>query len=334
MNCHRDELAAGDLDEKVFRNDRVGEIGRQLGIGIVEVAEFQREDVGDDLLRIGRQLHRRLNADPALAVDDGLRAGPVDRRDRRQRRFIEQDVGAGGAIGLDQHLEFRGRRGTLPWHFEVDLDQHRGAADAHGRDRRVDLHVAFFGGGAGDERDRALHQAEQRFVVRPIRVIDHFVQHHLGIRREAEHGAIDEGDAERRIRSRLDHVAFVDGVALVQDDRNAIADRGRVAIQLGDMADHLGHAGAAVGLRKLGIAGQRVDDVAGEVGAIGRSQRRPLLALEVVMQDEFAVLSGQNEVDARPFEVPGEEQVGIRNDNGVGRRMRRNAADLEVSKGL
>ena len=56
------------------------------------------------------------------------------------------------------------------------------------------------------------------------------------------------------------------------------------------MADHLGHAGAAVGLRKLGIAGQRVDDVAGEVGAIGRSQRRPLLALEVVMQDEFAVL--------------------------------------------
>ena len=48
--------------------------------------------------------------------------------------------------------------------------------------------------------------------------------------------------------------------------------------------------GAAVGLRKLGVPGQRVDDVAGEVGAIGRGQRRPLLALEVVMQDQFAVV--------------------------------------------
>ena len=93
-------------------------------------------------------------------------------------------------------------------------------------------------------------------------------------------------------------------------------------------------AGAAVGLRELGMPGQRVDDVAGEVGAIGRSQRGALLALEVVMQDELAVVAGENQVDARPLEVAVEQQVGIRNDNGVGRRMRRNAAYLEVSKGL
>ena len=50
---------------------------------------------------------------------------------------------------------------TRTWNFasgvplarnvEVDLDQHRGAADAHGRDRRIDLHVAVFCGFAGDK---------------------------------------------------------------------------------------------------------------------------------------------------------------------------------------
>ena len=136
------------------------------------------------------------------------------------------------------------------------------------------------------------------------------------------------------IRSRLDHVAFVDVVALVQDDRDAVADRSRIARQLGDVADHLGHGGTPASLRILGISGQRIDDVAGEVGAIGRRQRRPLLALEIVMQDEFAVLGGQDEIDARPLEIAVEEQMGIRNNNGVRGRMRRNAAGLEISKGL
>ena len=176
------------------------------------------------------------------------------------------------------------------------------------------------------------HQAEQRFVVRPVGVVDHFVQHHLGVRREAEHGAVDEGDAERRIGAGLDDVAFVDGVALVQDDRNAVADRGRVARQLGDMADDGGRdAGAAVGLRELGVPGQRVDEVAGEVGAIGRGQRGALLALEVLMQDELAVAVGEDQVDARPLEVAVEEQMGIRNNYGVGRRMCRNLVDMELA---
>ena len=91
------------------------------------------------------------------------------------------------------------------------------------------------------------------------------------------------------------------------------------------------HAGAAVGLRELGVPGQRVDDVAGEMGAIGRGQRRPLLALEVIMQHEFAVVAGQDQVDARPLEIAGEQQMGVRNDNGVGRRMRRNLVDMELA---
>ena len=66
-----------------------------------------------------------------------------------------------------------------------------------------------------------------------------------------------------------------------------------VPVELGDVTDDLGHAGAAVGLRELGVAGQRVDDVAGEVGAIGRGQRRPLLALEVIVQHHFVAVAGQ-----------------------------------------
>ncbi len=130
--------------------------------------------------------------------------------------------------------------GVPPWpgNGEIDLDQHRGAADAHGRDRRVDLHVAMLGGLAGDEGDGAGDQAEQRGIVRPVGVVDHLVQHHPRIRRQAEHGAVDEGDAERGVRAGLDHVAFFDVVAHVEDDRDAVADRGRAARQLGDVADH------------------------------------------------------------------------------------------------
>ena len=53
------------------------------------------------------------------------------------------------------------------------------------------------------------------------------------------------------------------------------------------MADDEGDAGAAVGLCELGVPGQRIDDVAGEVGAVGRGQRGALLALEVLVQHEF-----------------------------------------------
>ena len=301
-------------------------LGRHAVVADVRIRER------DDLLRVRRQLHGRLEADRALAIDDRLRSGLADGCDRRQCGLVEQDVGAGGAVGLDQHLEFRRRRTALHRHLEIDLDQHRGATDAHGRDRRVDLHVAFLGGGAGDERDRASHQAEQRFVVRPVGVVDHFVQHHLGVRREAEHGAVDEGDAERRIGTGLDDVALMDGVTLVQDDRHAVADRGRVARQLGDMADDRRRdAGAAVGLRELGVPGQRVDDVAGEVGAIRRGQRGAFLALEVIGQHDLAVAAGEDQVDARPLEVSVEQQMGIRNNYGVGRRMCRNLVDMELA---
>ena len=124
-------------------------------------------------------------------------SGLVDHRDRLQRGLVEQDVGAGGAVRFDQDLEFRVRQVAALRHGEVDLNQHRGAADAHGRDRGVDLHVAVFCSLAGDKRNGARHQADERGVARPVRVVDHFVEHHSRIRRQTEHGAVDEGDAER-----------------------------------------------------------------------------------------------------------------------------------------
>ena len=124
----------------------------------------------------------------------------------------------------------------------------------------------------------------------------------------------------------------MDGVTLVQDDRDAVADRGRIARQLGDVADDRGRdAGAAVGLRELGVPAQRVDEVAGEMGAIGRGQSGALLAPEVLMQDDLAVAAAKDQVDARPLEIAVEQQMGIRNNDGVGRRMCRNLVDMDIA---
>jgi hypothetical protein len=69
------------------------------------------------------------------------------------------------------------------------------------------------------------------------------------------------------------------------------------------------------------VAGQRVDQIAGEVGAIGRRQRRAIFALEVILQNQFVVVLGKDEVDARPLEVSLKKQIGVRNDDGVRRGM-------------
>src|SRR5229473_361519 len=119
--------------------------------------EFQREYIRDKLLHLGRKRGRR-DADQAL-TDVYLLPGLIDRRDRRKRYLVEQSVRTGCAVRFDQNVESRSRRtrGARGWEregdLEVDLDQHRGAADAHGGNRGVDFHVAMFCGLAGDERD-------------------------------------------------------------------------------------------------------------------------------------------------------------------------------------
>ena len=90
-------------------------------------------------------------------------------------------------------------------------------------------------------------------------------------------------------------------------------------------------AGAAAGLRELRVPGQCVDDVSGEVGAIRRGQRGAFLALEVLGQHDLAVTTGEDQVDARALEVAVEQQMSIRNNYGVRRRMCRNLVDMELT---
>jgi hypothetical protein len=269
-------------------------------------------------------------AEARNAADRRHRAGLVDGGDLRERDAVEQHVGAGGAVRLDQHLEAHRRRGAGYRHLEIDFRQHRGAADAHGGDRRIDLHVAMLGGGAGDEGDGALDEAEERGIVRPVGVVDHLVQHHPGVGGEAEHRAVDERDAECRVGPRLHHVALMDVVAIVEDDRHTVADNGGAAGELGDMADDLGGGGAAVGLRDLHMAGQHFDRLAGEIGAVGRSQRRALVALEIVRQHQFLVIPGDDEVEAGPLEVAVEEKIGVLDDDRIRRRPGVHRLDLQL----
>jgi hypothetical protein len=89
------------------------------------------------------------------------------------------------------------------------------------------------------------------------------------------------------------------------------------------MADYLSRSRAACGLGVFGVAGQRDDEIAGEMRAIGRCQRRPLLALEVGVQDQFLVVVGKDQVDAGALEVAVKEQLRVGNDDRICRRMRR-----------
>src|SRR5216684_700019 len=70
--------------------------------------EFQREHIRDKLLHLGRKRGRR-DADQAL-TDVYLLPGLIDRRDRRKRALLEQNVRSRGAVRFDQNLESRSRR--------------------------------------------------------------------------------------------------------------------------------------------------------------------------------------------------------------------------------
>jgi hypothetical protein len=107
----------------------------------------------------------------------------------------------------------------------------------------------------------------------------------------------------------------------VQKDRDAVADCGRVSGKLGNVADDMTCGGSGAGLAVLNMAGERVDEIAGQMRAIRRGQRRALLALEVIVKHEFGVVLGQDQVDAGPFEVRVEKQMRVGNDDRVRRNL-------------
>ena len=99
------------------------------------------------------------------------------------------------------------------------------------------------------------------------------------------------------------------------------------------MTDDLAGAGAAVRrLRVFDVAGQRVDKITGKMGAVGRGQRRALLALEVIMQDQFLIVLGKDQIDAGPLEISVEKQMRVRDDDRVRRSVGGvNRLDMDVA---
>jgi len=96
------------------------------------------------------------------------------------------------------------------------------------------------------------------------------------------------------------------------------------------VADHLGDACAAIGLRELGVTGKRVDEITGQVGAVGRRQRGALLASELIRHDQFMAVLGDDKIGAGALEVAGEQQVRVLDDDRVLWRMSRYGLDMHL----
>ena len=139
-----------------------------------------------------------------------------------------------------------------------NVENHRRAANAHGRDRRPDLHVAGLGDLAGDEAGRALHQGEQRRVRRAGRVVGQVVQHQPRAGGQVEGGAVDQHQTERGAAAGLHDIGLIDVIALVERDGDAVAHDAGAAGHLDDVADHLaGGRGPAPGRIERARSGLR-----------------------------------------------------------------------------
>ncbi len=102
------------------------------------------------------------------------------------------------------------------------------------------------------------------------------------------------------------------------------------------MTDDLRGRSSAAGLGDLHVPRERVDDLTGEMGPVGGGDRRALVALEIVLDDEFAPVMGQHEIDAGAFELAVEDQIGIGNDERalghVAVRLRREGLDMHMGR--
>ena len=57
------------------------------------------------------------------------------------------------------------------------------------------------------------------------------------------------------------------------------------------------------------------------MSTVWRRQGRALIALEVIVQNEFSIGAGENKIDAGSLKVAVEEQLGVGDDNRVGRSL-------------
>ena len=219
-------LEQRDLDVVAARNLGVRTVLRRLRIGallllleeLLQKLIANRLDVDDLLQRLefGGQLRRRL----LDLVGDHLER---PHRAHHDERAVLHDVSDDLALLVDDH-----RTGRALRHVELHRaiacggDAADRAADAHGRHRRADAHVAGMRDFAGNERQRALHQIEQLRVAGVARRIDEFADDDARIGGQVERRAVVEGDGHRAAR-RLQHVSAQHGIAGLYRYRNAIA---------------------------------------------------------------------------------------------------------------
>jgi hypothetical protein len=69
------------------------------------------------------------------------------------------------------------------------------------------------------------------------------------------------------------------------------------------MTNHLADAGAAIGLCELGVARQCIDDIAGEPRPVRGCQTCAMIALEVIPDQEMAIVPRNLQVQTGPLEV-------------------------------
>lgn len=71
------------------------------------------------------------------------------------------------------------------------------------------------------------------------------------------------------------------------------------------------------------------------MSAVGRRQCRALLALEVIMEGQFPIVPGKDQIDAGPLELSVKEQVRVRDDNRIRWSVRSvDGLDVEVAVGI
>ena len=110
-------------------------------------------------------------------------------------------------------LLFFNERGKLNRAVVQDFDAGGGASNAHGADRRFDIHVAGMRHVARDERKRALGQTHQARIGMAMGIIDKVIQLHARIGGDAKRTAIREANAEVAVRAGLNDVASIDQIA-------------------------------------------------------------------------------------------------------------------------
>ena len=214
--------------------ERVLRIRHRLGRHQRRLADTLRGDVSDEAGL--RHRHENDGIAVGVALDDAVGIGQV---------HVPHAGDAGADIGHDGEAVGvvgggrRDRRGCVG----LLLHHAGGAANAHGRDRRRDLHVALVGDLAGDEGEGAFDQGEQRAVGIAVGVERIVVERHARIGDQVERGAVGKRDAARRAGAGRHHVALEHGVADMERDAYAVAHHGDVADDFFDFADRVGRRG-------------------------------------------------------------------------------------------